>query len=519
MLNQIQRSQGIDTKSGAGQKTSTAQFNAASFAHSFSRDEKGSVAIIFALTSFIVIALIGGAVDYGRALTARDQIQNAVDASVLAAARVWQTENDLAMAEAKGLEFYEKNKPQNVTSAVSGFTSDIVRNAIVMEASADVPAPFLTAAVGTYMRQSVEFKNFTVYARSEALLAVGGNSETNLEISMMLDITGSMSGQKIEDLKDAAKDLIDIVVWDDQSEYTSKVALVPFANAVQFSSEALVDQLRGETKATYCRSSSSPCTGVGSGNTKWSWGRPAKYYEFTDNDGKKDKRQVSSWCVTERTGAHKYTDQAPDSDAAKVGPLYGSTSANSCGGMHRDSSDIERNTVQPLSSDKVLLKRRIEKLKEDGSTAGQIGTAWAWYMLSPNWGSLWPVASRPKPYFTEKTQKIAILMTDGVYNTAHCNGVLAKDSGYGADGDQINCNATNAISDTQADQLCTAMKTNTGITVYTVGFALGGNNTAITTLRNCASDTSKFYEAEDGDALRMAFRDIALQIAKLRLSQ
>src|SRR5262249_47712992 len=62
----------------------------------------------------------------------------------------------------------------------------------------------------------------------------GGNSDdgTNLEISMMLDVTGSMGGQPILDLKSAAKDLIDIVVWGDQSKYTSRVALAPFAPAV-----------------------------------------------------------------------------------------------------------------------------------------------------------------------------------------------------------------------------------------------------------------------------------------------
>jgi uncharacterized protein YegL len=48
----------------------------------------------------------------------------------------------------------------------------------------------------------------------------------------VLDVTGLMSGQKIADLKLAAKDLIDIVVWEDQSKYTSKVALVPFSEAV-----------------------------------------------------------------------------------------------------------------------------------------------------------------------------------------------------------------------------------------------------------------------------------------------
>jgi len=109
-------------------------------------------------------------------------------------------------------------------------------------------------------------------------------------------------------------------------------------------------------------------------------------------------------------------------------------------------------------------------------------------------------------------------MTDGEYNTAHCKGVLAKDSGYGNKDDHINCNATNGSSNSQAEALCAAMKQGTGITVYTIGFALGGNKTAIKTLKGCASDETKFYYAEDGEDLRLAFRDIALQVAKLRLS-
>jgi hypothetical protein len=39
---------------------------------------------------------------------------------------------------------------------------------------------------------------------SEAVAAAGGNGYGEVEISMMLDITGSMYGGKIRDLKDAA---------------------------------------------------------------------------------------------------------------------------------------------------------------------------------------------------------------------------------------------------------------------------------------------------------------------------
>jgi hypothetical protein len=60
----------------------------------------------------------------------------------------------------------------------------------------------------------------------------------SLEISLMLDLTGSICDPctKIDDLKAAAKDLVDIVIWDDQTAYSSRVALSPFAPAVNVGS-------------------------------------------------------------------------------------------------------------------------------------------------------------------------------------------------------------------------------------------------------------------------------------------
>ena len=52
---------------------------------------------------------------------------------------------------------------------------------------------------------------------------------------MMLDITGSMDGSKIRDLKDAAKDLIDIVLI--QETRKSRIALVPFSEPINIESK------------------------------------------------------------------------------------------------------------------------------------------------------------------------------------------------------------------------------------------------------------------------------------------
>ena len=257
-------------------------------AHQFCKDESGSVAVIFALTSLIVLSLVGGAIDYGRAVHARYQIQEAVDSAVLAAARVWQTENDIALAQEKGLMHYNNNKPLTFSSQVSKFTPDFTANTISMEAEGVVPTPFLSL---------VRVEGYTVGAFSQARLQVGANAGQSVEVSLMLDVTGSMAGSKINDLKAAAKDFIDIVVWQDQSEYTSKVAIVPFANTVNVGTTALANSVRGNIRTGSCTSSNSPCisllTDLLAGLLPWVFGTPPKWYQFAKPGGGQNKHQIS----------------------------------------------------------------------------------------------------------------------------------------------------------------------------------------------------------------------------------
>ena len=77
-------------------------------------------------------------------------------------------------------------------------------------------------------------------------------------------------------------------------------------------------------------------------------------------------------------------------------------------------------------------------------------------MFSPNFATIWPTQSRPAAY-NDSADKIAILMTDGEYNTKN--------------GRSWNANQVSTI----AVDTCNAMKAQ-GIRVYTVGFALGGNS-------------------------------------------
>jgi hypothetical protein len=308
-------------------------------------------------------------------------------------------------------------------------------------------------------------------------------------------MSASMAGQKLTDLISAAKDLVNIVVATQQTPYYSKVAIVPYSMAVNVG-----------TYATQARGSYSSGTSTTPGK---------QYFKFTNPSGQSQTFQIST-CVSERTGTNAYTDAAPTTTL--LGRNYPAPS-NPC----------LSNTIVPLSSDKAALTTAIGALQASGSTGGHIGVAWGWYLLSPNFGYMFPTTSQPASYSNLTTlnangkpilQKIAILMTDGEYNSAYCKGVISQDSttGSGNTADHINCNAPNGSSWSQAKTLCTNMKQK-GITIYTIGFQVDSAPQAQDMLTSCATDTTKLYLAADGDQLKQAFHDIAIKLTSLYLSQ
>lgn len=465
----------------------------------FRNDEGGNVAIILGVTIVILMICIGAAVDVSRWLNARNQTVAAVDAAVLAGGRQLQlNSNDTKAAIAAAEKYYKENVATRLpviegSDTVSFKVADDGMG-VTASGTAYIKTPFLEFA--NVDKLPLIPSSQTKFAKSQ--IAVGGNGGQSIEVSLILDITGSMAGDKLEDLKTAAKDLVNIVIWQDQSQYYSKVALVPYSIGVNL----------GSTLATTARGSIPSGTKSQPGYSK---------YAFTNNGYPQSQKTFSiSTCATERIGSHAYTDEPPTT--AKVGLNYPATS-NPCPSAQ----------LIPLSSDKTKLTNAIDSYPATGSTAGHIGLAWGWYTLSPKWKNVFTGASAPGEYskLTELgpkgqplLKKIAVLMTDGDFNTAYCNGVIAKDSGTGsgADADHINCNATNGSSSAQALKLCTAIK-NSGVILYTVGFDVGNQAVAKNLMNQCATDPTKVYIADNGDQLRSAFRDIALKLSSLYLSK
>ena len=215
------------------------------------QDGSGTVAMMFVFMSIPLCGVIGLAVDMGRIYHVAMHTQGALDSAALAAGRVAQIEKvDMINKASKAASaYFDQAKPTDVVVTNIVFSPNDPQTEFTVTATSWVRTPFLGVLSLVASHDAAKdapgvCKNFygcvKVVSKATAQICLncsdvgGGNADdgTNLEISMMLDLTGSMDGDKIVNLKAAAKDLIDIVVWGDQSKYTSRVALAPFAPAV-----------------------------------------------------------------------------------------------------------------------------------------------------------------------------------------------------------------------------------------------------------------------------------------------
>lgn len=198
-------------------------------------------------------------------------------------------------------------------------------------------------------------------------------------------------------------------------------------------------------------------------------------------------------CVTDREGDEAYTDAGP-AEGSYVGSYnHGNTNKNNYsedGKCYTAGRELPQ--IIPLTGDRSTIEAFFTNAKIGGATPGHLGTAWAWYLISPLWNSVFGTAAAE--YNDEGTKKVAILMTDGEYNIHYAD----------------------ASARTQALALCTAMK-NAGVTIYTIGFGFSTTSTAAddTTegrakdlMTQCSSGTNHYYFPYDSDDLKQAFSSI-----------
>lgn len=195
----------------------------------FVRDVRGNVAMMFALTMPVLLLMTFAGIDIHRASSAKAQLQDALDAAALSAARSpFTAAADIQRVGMAALKANLQALPGIVLNeANTTFTltpDDIVIGKAAGMVDVTIAAVFLPP-YGVLGDGEIE-----IGAQSDV-----DRSARNIEVALVLDTTGSMDKDgRIGDLRAAAKELVEIVVQPeaDQTPFYSKVAIVPYSMAV-----------------------------------------------------------------------------------------------------------------------------------------------------------------------------------------------------------------------------------------------------------------------------------------------
>lgn len=435
-------------------------------AAAFRRDDRGNIAVIFAITMVPMIGLIGAAVDYSRAVNARTAMQTALDTAALMISKDASTLS-ASQISTKATAYFNAlyNHPEATNVAIT---------AAYTAASGGNPAKVVMTGSA---KMSTDFMKVAGYPSLD--LGVSSTTKwgsTKMRVAMALDVTGSMaSAGKMPAMQSAAKDLIDKLMATAASNGDVYISIVPFANIVN----------PGKAFKTQLYMDWSQWADNGSVNEGWecsafdsSWSKKMRCGNVFNN--------VSQWngCVMDR--AQPYDVQ---SDPPSVLGILGTYLA-------ADQSSYCPEEIMTLSYNTTQLKQKVDDLTPAGGTNQPIGLAWAWHTLT----SSWPLSVPAKTAGVVYTDVI-ILMSDGL-NT--------MDRWYG--------NGSDPSPEVDARQalLCANVKA-AGVKIYTIQVNTDGDpESAI--LKSCASD-NQFYPTTTASGIATAFDAIGSSLTKLRVAQ
>lgn len=425
-------------------------------------DQRGNVAVITALMILPMLVLAGGATDIARYETFRAQLQDGVDRAVLASASLTQGMGVEATAAEylKSVSFIKDvDLDYNYSVALNG-------KRVTITARYDMATGFLPL---------IGIRSMQVVAKASA-----EEHRKNLEISMMLDMSGSMldgTPSRISLLRPAAKAFIDEMITADTAPYTS-LSIVPYAGSVNPGVTAF--GILGTTR----RHSYSSCIEFAStdyGKSTVPFNLRMQVPHFTENHAYNPAGKEWSWCPYEAT------------------------------------------SITYLSNNATALKARIDSIKLHDGTGSAIAANWGMLLLDPasrsfigrmsNAGAVpGQFSNRPANFDDGETVKIIVLMTDGLisgqprpYQYAYPRNPEGKDGN-----DHPNENFSSSLR-----TVCDYAKRNKVI-VYTIGFDLDDDGKK--DMSYCASSPGHFYDVEGLD-IATAFESIARSIQRIKLTQ
>lgn len=456
----------------------------------FRRDQRGGVAIIFALSLLGLAMASGLAIDYARSLNSFESLQQDLDSTLLFLGRsklqAGDSQFDVQQAAATYIHGLHRQKFSNDDVAIN--VTEPTPGTLKGRATLSVPTSF-----------SKLFGVSAMHMDAVSEVAVG---DQPVEVSLVLDNTGSMSGSKLSALKTAAKSLIDTAYQAQRADKNVKIGIVPFAQYVNVGqsnrnqSWMSVPLDSTQTGAEVCYmdtpvTGSSNChnqTGTGTND-----GVPYTYtYEVCDyqygTPVEKCYTPTTSQTWYGCAGSRDYPLETLDEQYDVKVP-----------GVMNAACPSE---IAPLTNDRSTLEDQIDDMVATGETYIPSGLIWGWRLLSKD-APFTEAKGYDERVNGQKVRKLLVLMTDGK-NTL--SPVYPEHTG-----------ADTAKADELTLEICSNIKAK-GIEIYSVAFQVD-DAAAKTVLQQCASGASKYFNAEDEQELDNSFQEIAKDFSPLRLTR
>lgn len=354
----------------------------------FCRDESGAL-IVLSLFIFVMILMIAGmAVDLMRHETRRVAMQNTLDTAILAASSLsQQMEAETLIKDHVAKAGLDPNDVQ-VLRIDDKPGAELVSRQVAASTRIDTDTMFMGL---------LGIENLTSGAGG-----VAEESVMNIEISLILDISGSMGrNDRLKNLKVAAKDFVEYVLTNGPNASRTSISIVPY-NATVVAGDALLARLNA-------------------GGTAALVATPAAYPGALDTY---PTEHGYSTCVRFDDADFAQRAIGPATPLRRVAHFDRGGNGFARPGMSARWCNENRSAILPHEVDAARLKAHIDALTSGGWTGIDNGMKWGVALLDPairpviddmvmNGMLAKKVAGRPGAYNPIKTKKIIVLMTDG----------------------------------------------------------------------------------------------------------
>jgi Flp pilus assembly protein TadG len=516
-------------------------------------DERGIIAVLFAILILPLMTVMAIAVDLSQFLVMKQQLRAAVDAAALDIGQQPTLSDAAATSEVQA--FITANYP--ALSVIGRLQS------VTVTRSTTSVAITATASMNTNFLQIIGYSTLgvTVSSQSSAKLS-------KLEVVLVLDNTGSMSAMYgsmtgIQGLRAAATTLINTLFANDPTLQYVKIGVVPFTASVnvgtQYSNASWLDT-NGSGSLTRENLNVANAQGLIQlanklQNARWGGcvrqrSEPYDVQDVAPTASFPETLYTPYFAPSEPNGL--YNHYLPDGNfswgTTQAQIQYSVTKYNN--GNVSNLPDFGPNflcTVQPIiriTNNQTAILNEINAMSAYGATVVPAGLMWGWHLLSPNGPFGDGVA-----YTDTQTIKAIILVTDGqndvqlsyngVTSTSPTNGFnksVYNAYGYGS-GPHLNIlslpaslvgveDQSNYNLDQKEIQLCNNIKAVTDaygssgrIKIYAIGFGNVLDSNSLTLLSQCASSPSNYFYNPTSEELIATFQKIAIGLNHLRISQ